>query len=1037
MAAEFKVAEAYADFHVNVDAGIDAAVARLKGRAKELSVTAKVVLDADVTEARAKIRALSEDKNKATVKADADTTLAAAKIKALGDTEGKVKVKAEVDETSLAKTGKAVENELGKVAARANAQFSALAFGGLSVGLPAAAAIGVAGVGAVFTAVPALFAVLGVQSQLASDEVQHAMDGLTSKVNSSVTTIGEQFKGPMVEAIDSASTTVSRLLPQFEQAMSGSVKAIEPLTGAVTGFAEEAMPGLVTAIRVSSPVLEGIKNLATQTGAGFTDMSENMANGAINAGAGITQLGGIIRDALGGVGTVMANLANQSSGPLSQLQAMLREVWTILGNITSTGGGVIGFLSGFSQAATGMLTVLSGVTTVLGLLPSEVTQFAGAFAASGMVLSKFGIDAGKAFEGMGKKLDAAKSSSEPLKNSLRELTTAALSPAVLATAGLAIGLEILGQRQRDAAAATQAQRDRVQSLAAALRESNGAITDSVTAQATATLQNFKVSDGYRNLLSDARNLKLGLPDLTAAYLGNKAGLDGLNLSIDAAIKQHTSMQMAGKAVVPVVDEEGKKYQQFRDILNSGDFAKAVQDNKDLATAAGAGAKPLTELEQVMKTLSSTSADAASRVTAVHTALDLLTGRTPEFEDAIKAGNDAIRNLATGLEKGAKAADGMGKSLINADGSINTVKKNGSDLLGLAEGLQTSFINAAGAIETMTKRGVPLADATNQVTKSLQGQRDGFIKVAGQMGINATEAGKLADKYGLIPDKIITDVTANIKTAQAAIDSLPLYAAGVQGAVVISATKNEATGKVDEVVQYADGSIGTISIDGKRDLATNETLVAVQFADGSIGTMTVDGLNKAAKEKTLEAVRNADGSIGTIKVGADTSAAIAKVQTFYDTYIHSVTIPIKAGLPPGGILPLGSNGGATGGLANGGSVQRFADGGFANGPIDVSGGGRMSGPGTPTSDSMLVAVSDTEAIINARETARNVREIAAINSGFRNYEKYPETGRPPENIPQQRAASVGAGPITINIYAQDQDVYELATMVSRELDMRSA
>jgi hypothetical protein len=66
----------------------------------------------------------------------------------------------------------------------------------------------------------------------------------------------------------------------------------------------------------------------------------------------------------------------------------------------------------------------------------------------------------------------------------------------------------------------------------------------------------------------------------------------------------------------------------------------------------------------------------------------------------------------------------------------------------------------------------------------------------------------------------------------------------------------------------------------------------------------------------------------------------------------------------------------------------------SGPLNVLPGGRAKGPGTRTSDSILAAISTDEMVTNARDTARNLTELYAINNGQRNYEKYPDTGRPP-------------------------------------------
>lgn len=65
-------------------------------------------------------------------------------------------------------------------------------------------------------------------------------------------------------------------------------------------------------------------------------------------------------------------------------------------------------------------------------------------------------------------------------------------------------------------------------------------------------------------------------------------------------------------------------------------------------------------------------------------------------------------------------------------------------------------------------------------------------------------------------------------------------------------------------------------------------------------------------------------------------------------------------------------------AKGGRVVRMAEGGEAR--LDVSPGGRLSGPGTGTSDSIDAKVSNKEFVVNAEDTANNLGLLHDINSG---------------------------------------------------------
>lgn len=68
------------------------------------------------------------------------------------------------------------------------------------------------------------------------------------------------------------------------------------------------------------------------------------------------------------------------------------------------------------------------------------------------------------------------------------------------------------------------------------------------------------------------------------------------------------------------------------------------------------------------------------------------------------------------------------------------------------------------------------------------------------------------------------------------------------------------------------------------------------------------------------------------------------------------------------------------------------------------------------DTIPAMLAAGETVTNARQTRRNYRELVAINAGQRNYEKYPDTGRPPDRtaqVPMQPTApSVNLGGVTV-------------------------
>lgn len=1037
MAEGFKIADAYVDVTVDVDGPLSLAASKIRSAAKDMNATA-------------------------TIKIGADTAMARADIKELSDARNTAKVKVEADKESLAKTEAEIQETVKKAAngAASGGGPSAIAFAALFAGMPVAAAAAVTATGLSLALLPTLFAGIGVSAVASSNEVQSAWAQLSTQIDQSTEAMGQDFKGPVLGGIQDISSAFGRLSPQISQSMELSKGAIDPLVGSVTDLAENAMPGLVRATGNSIVPLQGLRTMSGEVGSGLSDMFGNMTAGSTTAAAGMVTFGGIARDALGFLGTLFANISNSSAGPLTSLQTMLQEVEGTLTKLTTAGSGAMGALQGFSTSGSGALAVVELLAQGISLLPPQLTQYAGSMVSAGLIASKFGVDISKPFEGLGNKVSTATGAMDKLKAGASGLAAGVFSPTTLAVAALGLGLDILGKKQEAETATTQAQAARVQSLTQALRESNGVIDENVKAAAAQTLTNFQTSDGYRNLVADANAAGISTQTLTSGYLGNTSAQNDMVASLQKTIDAHK--QEAGalglveapfndhirvlNGVAMQYDDTGFAAQQLLDNIQKADgtFKSATDTAVDYnvvttgMTSANTGAAASTSLlGSAMRTLQDAGSDAATQVSALQAALDLMSGRSASYEDAVKASNDALRGMSDSLKDGAKKADGMGSSLLNMDGTINTVSKNGSSLQGLAEGLQKSFANTAEGIKSLTDVGVPYAQATKQVNDTLETQRNSFIKIATQMGLSGKAASDLANKYGLIPKDITTFATADVRQAQAAVDALPKYMAGVQGAVVASADINPATGKIDSVVTYADNSKGTISIDGDYDLATGKTLVAVTYADGSTGTITVDAANAMAKAGTLQAVRYADGSTGYIVIGANTQPAKDAMDSWLGQYIHSYTVPIKASLPPGGILPLGSNEGKK----DGGLIQHHSGGGTTTSPINGLGGGQYAGPGTTTSDSMLSWVSDQEFITRASATANNLDVLKSINAGQRNFSKYPDTGLPggsggggtavvnaPTNAPTNNY-------FTINPPAE-MDIHLLATLVSRELELNS-
>ncbi|WP_103342602.1 hypothetical protein [Amycolatopsis sp. CA-126428] len=462
------------------------------------------------------------------------------------------------------KSGKKVDRSTKDAATKAEKNFNGMKFAGLTAGLPAAAAIGSAAVAGSLVLMTAGFAAFGVAAVAKSDAVQARLSVLSSQFKSDAATMSEPLQDDVVGAIDDVGAAWVRLRPLVTSAVQASAPQIRQLTGAATDLGENAMPGVLTAVRAAGPVFQGLRSFAAQAGQGISEFSSNASRGAQGAGDGLSTLGGIVRTVEARLGALFANVANGSAGPLRSLFVIVDEVTGGLVDLTSQGSGALGVLQGFSSAGSGLATVLHGVLTAVSALPPQVTQFVGGIGAAGMILSKFGVDAGAGFEGLGAKIKAADGVGGKFKTTMSGLAAGALNPAALATAGLGVALLLMGQDAERAAKAAATLDASQRSYTEALRASKGAIDDSVRASVAQDLAQKNINGNSKSLLDFAKQYGVALPQVTSAVMGEKDALDAVNRQLDAYAKANPDAATTVHALQAAIASKGIAFRESTD-----------------------------------------------------------------------------------------------------------------------------------------------------------------------------------------------------------------------------------------------------------------------------------------------------------------------------------------------------------------------------------------------------------------------------------------------------------------------------------------
>lgn len=669
-----------------------------------------------------------------------------------------------------------IKKALDSVAERANAQFKGMVFAGAFAGLPAAAGVAAAGTVAALAVIPIALVALAAQLQSGNADVSASYTRLGDTAVGVMQRASSVMNDELIVGTDKLEAGMRKLEPTLTGAFRLAAPAVEGLTDSVLVFADEALPGMITGLTKTEDAMRGVQALSKGAGRGVSDFFANISAGSASAAQNAGTLGRIIQDLLGFAGSLVANLSNGGTTVLPMFANALSQIYAIALKLTSGGmSPLVSGVSGFITVVSGALSVVNALTSGLGGVLAPLTALYGGFKAIDLLSGgKFGDRLGAQFDGLGERIKNAEGVRGKFQTGMSGLAAAAFSPVGIAAAALTVGLGLLGMAHQKAAEEAAAQKSREADLAAALRESNGVVNASVRALAAKELSEKKVGESGKTYLQLAREMGVAQSDLTTAYLGNDVVSRKLTTSLGAMAKQ-TEL---------VADGNGNVFEQFTSgamnaqmLLSAmgevnGEYSTAVQRNKDLAAAAGdtadaidsmtpalaASQQGVGQLASAFTTLYSPVASVTDKASALVTILDRLAGRTPSYEESVQSVNDTLRGMSEAMAAGITQADGWGKALLNADGTVNTLSKNGSELQNNLVTLQGGFTNAAASVEDMVRGGMTYEAAAKKVNGTLTEQRNRFVELATKMLGSREAAEALANTYGLLPDKAVTLVT---------------------------------------------------------------------------------------------------------------------------------------------------------------------------------------------------------------------------------------------------------------------------------------
>ncbi|MDN3025684.1 phage tail tape measure protein [Streptomyces sp. S.PB5] len=469
----------------------------------------------------------------------------------------------------------------------------------------------------------------------------------------------------------------------------------------------------------------------------------------------------------------------------------------------------------------------------------------------------------------------------------RGLMGALGGPWGVALAAAGVGLSMLASHQQKAAQAAAEHQSRISSLTQALRESNGAVTESVRTAAAQQLMDTKVLDGKERLIDVMKNAGVPIKQLTDAYLSQDDGLGKLQKRMEDVAAINLEPVRGGGVMY---NDVGQKAHDAAEALGSvkGEMSQAVQDARDLAGVNGAAGRsaadavgPFGKFSDAMRRLSDTTADADSRARALHDALNILAGGSVNLSAAEARLNRSVSDAAEALKGGVDNAQGYGKSLLNMDGSLSTVTRNGQKLYDLLQGLSTNSADAAlAAYQYAEASGKSVPEALQAAQKQMETARDSAISTAEGFGLSAEQAAKLADNAGLVPSQVsILLQTAGMDEAMAELIAVQqaLKAQPDKKTITISTLSNDAREDLEKLgFKIKDLKDRRVEVTAPTDLARTDLDALISKIAQTPGGKHVNvTASTQATIDSLEAVKQKIAGVPggkTVTVSAPTSEA---------------------------------------------------------------------------------------------------------------------------------------------------------------------
>ncbi|MFI0156233.1 phage tail tape measure protein [Streptomyces lydicus] len=580
-------------------------------------------------------------------------------------------------------------------------------------------------------------------------------------LNSAATLFGPDIASAARDQLSGIADAVKGLLAPFKS-LGGS--ALADFLHILLSVGKSAIDVLMNLAHGVEPVISALGDVASGSNGAATAL--DIVVTAVDAAASVlSTLSGILVP----IGHVVGGLVSAFGGlpaPIQTAIAAMLLFRRVQGPLTNLATTIRGNVTGAFQSLSQQMAVQRGLAASAG---QSLSRYGAAFAVLqarvpviGQMAAAFRTASAQGSGLTGTLRGMASAAGSGLRSAMGGLMGAMGGPWGLAIAGVTVGLGLLASAQQKAAAqAAQHQAD-IDSLTSALRESNGVLDESVRAQAAQTIQGAKLKDVNGSLAATMKTAGYSLRDVTNAYLDSGNGMGKLadkmrDLAAEQA-KLSTSKGPdtdAGKRAAQLAVAYGSAANTLDGL--AGNYKKASSAQKELDAAqkgTGDGVSAYDRLKSAVADLADKTGDADSRTRALRASLDLLSGGSISLQAAQARVNEAITQANEAMAQGINKADGWGKALVKANGSIDTTSKNGQSLFNTLNSIADGSSNAAiAAYDFAQSQNKSLPDSLKASQAEMQKARDAAVKLGEGYGLSTKQAQGVADAMGLIPGQV--------------------------------------------------------------------------------------------------------------------------------------------------------------------------------------------------------------------------------------------------------------------------------------------